>query len=93
MECRIAEEVPDVAVEFLSYIDNFLCGLHDERQVLGGLNEVERRELMEELLDRVSVVLQKWQGSRTFLWLKTRRNAWLCVVRLGGGGDVRWEKR
>lgn len=87
------EEVPDVAVEFLSYVDDFNCGLHDERQVLGGLNEVERRELMEELLDRVSVVLQKWQGSRAFLWLKTRRNAWSCVVRLGGGGDVRWGKR
>ena len=59
MERRIVEEVPGVAVEFPSYVDNLHCGLYEPGRVVGRLGAVERREWMEDLLDRVSVVLKE----------------------------------
>ena len=46
-------------VEFLSYVDDIHCGLYDSRRVMRRQSEVERRERMEVLLERVSVVLKE----------------------------------
>ena len=59
MERRICEEVPGVGVEFPSYVDDLHCGLYDERASCRRLEEVERREGMGDLVDRVSVVLKE----------------------------------
>ena len=59
IERRIVEEVPGVAVEFPSYVDDLHCGLYKTGRAVGRLDGVERKERMEELLDRVSVVLKE----------------------------------
>ena len=59
MERRIWEEVPRVGVEFPSYVDDLHCGLYDERASCRRLEEVERREGMGDLVDRLSVVLKE----------------------------------
>ena len=53
------EEVPGVVVELPSYVDDLHCGLYDNRRVMKGLGEVDRRERMEELLERVWVTLEE----------------------------------
>ena len=53
MEKRIVEEVPGVAVEFPSYVDDLHCGLYETGRAVGGLDEVGRKERMEDLWDRV----------------------------------------
>ena len=57
MERRIKEKIPGIVVEFPSYVDNLHCGLYDKGRATRGRDEVDRRERMEELLERVSVVL------------------------------------
>ena len=59
MEWRIKEEVPGVSVEFPSYVDDLHCGLYDGGRMTRELGTIDRRERMEELLDRVSVVLKE----------------------------------
>ena len=59
MERRIREEVPGVGVKFPSYVDDLHCGLYDERASCHRLEEVERREGMGDLVDRISVVLKE----------------------------------
>lgn len=59
MECCIVEEMPGVALEFPSYVDDLHFGLYDGRYILRGLNELERRDRMEEALDRVSTMLKE----------------------------------
>ena len=56
---RIVEAVPGVVVEFPSYVDDLHCGLYEPGRAVGRLDEVERKERMEDLLDRVSVVLKE----------------------------------
>ena len=46
MERRIVEEVPGVAVEFPSYVDDLHCGLYETGRAVGRLDEVERKERM-----------------------------------------------
>ena len=53
------EEVPGVAVEFPSYVDDLHCGLYETGRAVGRLDGEERKERMEDLLDRVSVVLKE----------------------------------
>ena len=59
MERQIREEVPGVGVEFPSYVDDLHCGLYNERVSYRRIEEVERREGMGDLFDRVSVVLKE----------------------------------
>ena len=59
MERRIKEEVLGVSVEFPSYVDDLHCGLYDEGRMARELGTIDRRERMEELLDRVSAVLKE----------------------------------
>ena len=56
--------MPGVSVEFPSYVDDLHYGLYDGGRVGRGLNEVDRRERMEELLDRVSAVLKEVAAER-----------------------------
>ena len=58
IERRLVKEVTGVVVEFPSYVDDLHCGLCDSRRVIKGLGDMERREQMEELLERVSVTLK-----------------------------------
>ena len=64
MERRIREVVPGVGVEFPSYIDDLHCGLYDEWASSRRLEEMERQEWMEDLVDRVSVVLKEVAAER-----------------------------
>ena len=59
MESPIKEEVPEVAVEFPSYVDDLHSGLYDGGRAVWDMGEVDRKERMGELLDRVSVVLKE----------------------------------
>ena len=61
---RVVEEVPEVGVEFPSYIDDLLCGLYVGRRSVGGLDTIERKEQMEDLLDRVTRTLKEVAGER-----------------------------
>lgn len=47
-----------MAVEFPSYVDDLHHRLYDMGCVVRGLDEVERQERMEDLLNRVLVVLK-----------------------------------
>ena len=96
MERRIVEEVPGVVVEFPSYVDDLDCGLYDNRRVVRGLGEAERRARMEELLERVSVtpkdVAREWglplaenKKERLILHSKAGRRG-----RRGVGEKVKW---
>ena len=51
--------MPGIGVEFPSYVYDLHCGLYDERASCHRLEEVERREGMGDLVDRVSVVLKE----------------------------------
>ena len=51
-------------MEFPSYIDDLHCGLYDERTSFRRLDEVERREGMGDLVDRVSVVIKEVPAER-----------------------------
>lgn len=53
------EVVPGVAVEFNTCVDNLHCGLYDGRRIMRVLGEMARRERMEEILDRVSMILKE----------------------------------
>ena len=64
MERRIKEEVPGIAVEFPSYVDDLHCGLYDKGRATRGQDEVDRRERMEDLLGRVSAVLKEVAAER-----------------------------
>ena len=64
MERRIKEEVPGVGVEFPSYVDNLHCGLYEDGRAVRDLQGVDRKERMEELLDRVSFVLKEVAAER-----------------------------
>ena len=64
MERRIKEEVPGVGVEFPSYVDDLHCGLYDGGRVLRGESMMDRRERMEDLLGRVSMVLKEVAAER-----------------------------
>ena len=44
MERRILEEVPGVAVEFPSYVDDLHCGLYETGRAVGRLDGVGRKE-------------------------------------------------
>ena len=59
MERRIPKEVPGIGVDFPSYVDNLHCGLYEGRVSCRGLEEVERRERMGDVVDRVSAVLKE----------------------------------
>ena len=59
MQRRVGEEVRGVRVEFPSYVDDLHCGLYDMRRQTLNSEEVERRESMEYLLDRVGVVVKE----------------------------------
>lgn len=59
IERQIKEEVPGVGVEFPSYVDDLPFGLYDDRRATRGLEEVERRECMQDLVTRVSNVLKE----------------------------------
>ena len=64
MERRIKEELPGVAVEFPSYVDDLHCGLYAMGRAVRGLDVEDRRERMGELLKWVSVVLKEVVAER-----------------------------
>ena len=64
MERRIDAEVPGVGVEFPSYVDDLHCGLYVVARGVRGLDAVERKERVEDLLDRVSRTLKEVAGER-----------------------------
>ena len=64
MEHRIVVEVPGVAVEFPSCVDDLHCGLYVGARGVRGLDAVQRKERVEELLDRVSRTLKEVAGER-----------------------------
>ena len=59
MERRIKEEVPGIAVEFPSHVADLHCGLYDKGRATRGRDVVDRRERMQEVLERVSAVLKE----------------------------------
>ena len=85
MERRIWKEVPGVGVEFPSYIDDLHCRLYDRRVSCRGMEEVERRELMVDLVDRVSVVLKEVAAERSLPLAEDKEER----IILRGGGDRR----
>ena len=74
MERRIRQEVPRVGVEFPSYVDDLHCGLYDERASCRRMQEVERREEMGDLVDRVLWSSRRWRLSGVSLWLMISRS-------------------
>ena len=64
MERRIKEEVPGVGVEFPSYVDDLHCGLYDGGRAVRVGSVMDRKERMEDLLGRVSVVLKEVAAER-----------------------------
>ena len=89
MEQRIREEVSGVGVEFPSYVDDLHCGLYDERASCRKLEEVERREGMEDLVNRVSVVLKKVAAERGLPLAEDKEER--LILRCGGGRRGRTE--
>ena len=83
MERRIREAVPGVGVEFPSYVDDLHCRLYDEWASCRRLEEVERREGMWDLVDRVSVVLKEVVPKRGLLLAEDKEER---LVLWGGGG-------
>ena len=59
MERRVREEVLGVVVEFPSYVDDLHCGIYDARRGTLRADEVDKRENMNSLLDRVGVVVKE----------------------------------
>ena len=59
MERRLMEELPNLRIEFPSYVDDLHCGLYDEGACVRGGRELDRRESMGEWLDRASVVIKE----------------------------------
>ena len=86
LEGRIMEDVLSVPVEFTSYVDGLHCGLYDERRSWRGLEKVERRELKEELLDRVLVVLNKVAGEKGFPIAEVKAECLFMHSRIGRRG-------
>ena len=83
MEQRIQEVVPGVGVEFPSYVDDLHCGLYDVRASSRRLDEVERREEMGDLVDRVTVVLKEVAAERGLPLAKDKEER---LILRGGGG-------
>ena len=83
MERRIREEVPGVGVEFPSYVDNLHCGLYNERACSRRLDEVDRREGMGDLVERVSAVLKEVAVERGLPLAEDKEER--LVLRSGGG--------
>ena len=88
MERLVCEDVPGVGVEFLSYVDDLYCGLYDGRASCHRLDEVERREGMGDLVDRVSVVLKEVVAERGLPLAEDKEER----VILRGGGSRRGKK-
>ena len=59
LERRIIEEVPSVVMEFPYYVYDLHYGSYAGRRILVSLNEVGRREGMEDLLDRVTATVKE----------------------------------
>ena len=64
IERQIRKEVPGIGVKFPSYVDDLHCGLYDDRGPCRHMDEVERREEMEDLIGRVSVLLKEVAAKR-----------------------------
>ena len=83
MERRIREVVPGIGVEFTLYVDNLHCGLYDLRESCRGMEEVERREEMWDLVDRVSTVLKEVADERGLLLAEDKEER---LILRGGNG-------
>ena len=64
IERRIREELLGVHVEFPFYVEDLHCRLYDERTTCRCMMEVERREVMGDLVNWVSVVLKEVAAER-----------------------------
>lgn len=64
MERHVVEEVSGVGLEFPSYVDDLHCRLYVGWRSVGGLDTIERKERMEDLLDRVSSTIKVVAGER-----------------------------
>ena len=93
MESWIREEVPRVGVEFPSYVDDLHCGLYDKRASCWRLEEVERREGMGDLIDRVSVVLKEVAAERGLPLAEDKEERLILRGRVVGGGRGGFARR
>ena len=83
MERQIQEEVPGVEVEFPSYVDDLHCGLYNERATCRRMGDVEWREAMEDLVDRVSVVIKEVAAEHGLPLAEDKEE---CLIFRGGSG-------
>ena len=77
-----------MGVEFPSYVDDLHCWLYDVRASCRGMEEVEWREGIGDLVNRVSMVLKEVAAERG-LPLAEDKEEWL-ILRSGGG---QWGRR
>ena len=83
MERRIQEEVPGVGP---SYLDNLHWGLNNEHASCRRLEEVELRELMENLIEWVSVVRKEVAVERGHPLAENKEERLILHVRGGRRG-------
>ena len=61
--------MPGIGVEFPSYVYDLYCGLYDGRASYRRMEGLERREAMEDLVDRVSVILKEVAAEHGLPWI------------------------
>ena len=91
MDRRIKEELPGIAVEFPSYVDDLHFGLYDMGPEVRDLDVVDQKERMEELLERVSVVLKEVAAEHGLLLAEDKEEG--LVLGLRGGAAEVWRRR
>lgn len=74
MERWLIEVLPGVGVEFLSYVDDLHYGLYDVRRGARALDREDRREQMEDKVERVLVVVKEVAAEWPLPWRRIRRS-------------------